>query len=158
VIRLNIAFVIMILAVLGAIDLLGYTNAYDLNGHGKELSLVVKFTMALLALTHVFLCIIMAAQHRRWTPSESAMFRFIAIKAAFWAWWAWHTPIRESGISVPTIFFLVVLCVTTIDLDIRLFGRYILGWEDEKGSTPGTSWSSGDVPVRDNYGTIDDTV
>jgi ABC-type xylose transport system permease subunit len=95
---------------------------------------VVKWAVTLLlygmVVTHTFLAAIMLMQRQRWTPSEAAMFRFIGTKAIFWLFFSVQFRMSSQGIYIDLLAMWVVMAVATIDLDVRLFGRYVLGWED----------------------------
>jgi hypothetical protein len=84
-----------------------------------------------LALTHLMLSAIMFTSSDIWIPSESAMFRFIGAKTVFWSLVAVEYPFSGKGVMVDYAVLWVQMVSTTAHLDIRLFGRYILGWEDD---------------------------
>jgi hypothetical protein len=103
---------------------------YDLGHHGRTLSTVSKATIILIALTHVVIASIMWTHRREWTPSEASMFRFMAVKMLFWGYLGLTVPITDRGISLVSMYLLVLLLGTTVDLDVKLFYRYVLGSEE----------------------------
>lgn len=97
-------------------------------GSASTLSWVVHVELWLLALTHVVLAVIMLAQ-APWTKSEASTFRFVSVKSMFWLAFAFSYQ-RTPGLDLYTAVLLFCLVVTTTDLNINLFRRYILGSED----------------------------
>lgn len=99
-------------------------------GHPREVDVAVVALLTLLALTHISIAVVMWFQRRNWQPSNAAMFQFIAIKAVFWTNTATAYRFRGNGISLDTLVLFVVMALTTVELDYRLFNRYLRGKED----------------------------
>jgi hypothetical protein len=114
-----------------ALHEVGPQGLYSFDGHGHDLYLVSKLLLLLLCLTHVGLCLVMWAQRRRWDHAQASIFRFVALKAIFWGFFFATFPERP-GVNLASTYLLVVLLLTTIDLDLHLFRRYVLGRTDER--------------------------
>lgn len=100
-------------------------------GHPGVVDVSILSLLILLTVTHTLLLVIMWLQRDKWLHSEAAMFRSISVKAIFWgnATTKFYLG-TTTGITPDAVLMFVALLVSTIDLDIRLVGRYILGWED----------------------------
>lgn len=100
-------------------------------GHAHAVDFAVVTLLYLLAATHIVVAGIMWLQRNRWLPSEAAMFRFIGVKAVFWASLATAFVFAGRGVILDTLVLFVLMSATTIDLDCRLIGRYLFGNEDD---------------------------
>ena len=123
--RLNALLLALAALALAALNEWGPRGLYCFGGHGQLLNDAVHGCLWLLFLTHVFLAGILWTQRRRWDDAEAASFRFIAVKGLFWCYAALTTP-SKNGINLPSTFLLIVIVLTTIDLDIQLIKRYVL--------------------------------
>lgn len=124
-------FILSIPAMVG----FGPDSSYDLGEYGWEFSVVQKFVVILLALTHIILSAIMWASRRGWLPSEASMFRFMSVKAVFWSYLAYRIPIRDREVDLVWFALALIMSAVTIDLDCRLFARYVMGREDHARGT-----------------------
>lgn len=129
-VKRSVAFILLSALLVFGLEFFGPDGMYAFGGHGQTLSTISKITTGILAVTHVILAWVMWHKRGHWKPSEAAMFRFIAFKAIFWSWLAYTVRIREAGISLPYFATLVMMLLVTIELDIKLFARYVLGRED----------------------------
>lgn len=100
-------------------------------GSPKIVDTLVQLLLFALAGTHLIVWLLMFARREEWLPTDEAMYRFIGIKAVFWINMATVYPPLGHGISLDSAVLFVLLMLTTVDLDIKLFRRYVLGREDE---------------------------
>lgn len=128
--RSSVLIVLLALLCLFAINRWAPGGLYSFGGHGRLLNDVQRGFLALLALTHASLAGIMWTQRRWWDGTEASTFRFICVKAIFWGYFATTFPHR-NGILLVSAFLLTIMLLTTIDLDIQLVRRYILGRRDD---------------------------
>ncbi len=108
----------------------GPQGLYQYRHHGHALHAITIFLLVTLFLTHVFLATVMWMQRRKWDQAAASTFRFVCAKALFWAYAAFITP-AQNGINLSRTFLLLVLLLTTIDLDIQLIRRYVFFRRDE---------------------------
>lgn len=111
-------------------------TALTFDGHAFLVEWVVEMLLWMLAGTHAFLAVVMLVRARGWTPSEAALFRFIAIKALFWLAFALQHHPRESGVNAITAYLIVIIAVSTLDLDVQLVRRYFFGSEERLTPSP----------------------
>lgn len=123
-------FVVVVLAIVVAARNYDHGNRYTF-GHPYLVDLLIVSLMYALVFTHLAVAVIMWLQRRSWIPSERAMFRFIFVKSVFWAIFAADYQFNGRGVTLETISLFVFLTITTVDLDWKLFCRYILGSGDE---------------------------
>lgn len=96
-------------------------------GYPFLVDLLVVSLLYALATTHAALAAIMWLQRKRWFPSERAMFRFIFVKLVFWLLAAIDFNFSGRGVSLEVVVLFVFMTLTTIDLDVKLFRRYVMG-------------------------------
>lgn len=123
--RLNALLLALAALALAALNEWGPHGLYRFGGHGQLLNDAVHGCLWLLFLTHVALAAIIWTQRERWDDAEGATFRFIGVKAIFWAFAALTTPAR-NGINLSSTLLLVLIFATTLDLDVQLIKRYVL--------------------------------
>lgn len=99
-------------------------------GHPHAVDIAIWSLLLILGITHVLLGAVSWLQRARWTPSEAAMFRFLSVKAVFWVNTAAQYGWAGRGISLDTAVLFVAMTATTIDMDYKMFRRFILGAED----------------------------
>lgn len=100
-------------------------------GHPQAVAVAVRSLMLLIMGTHLFVWLLMMANKDRWLPTDEAMSRFIGVKAVFWGnYGIFYAPL-DPGITLDSVVLFTLISLTTIDLDTKLFGRYVLGKEDE---------------------------
>lgn len=109
----------------------------DLGGHGYLIGQCIWLLLIGLAFTHFVLLCIMWVQRGGLKASEAAMFRWIGEKAIFWSSVAYFYRPHDEGVPIRNLVMFVLIFVTTVDLDIKLFRRYILGVEDRAGHLQG---------------------
>lgn len=110
-----------------------------------EIGYLINAELWVMALTNFFLLLIMLFQYP-WTRSEASVFRYIGVKAIFWLALAsnYQTP---QTIRADTLISLGIVAMVLIDLDLNLFGRYILGWEDGDDKDSGKERDSRHEPI-----------
>jgi hypothetical protein len=85
-----------------------------------------------LGCTHLFISTVMWLQRKYWKPSEASMFRWIWCKGLLWSNIAWTFTFAGRGVRLDIAYLYVLILMTTMDMDIKMFGRFVLGWEDSK--------------------------
>ena len=145
----SLLFIICAVITIFFLDQFFPPKLYSFGGHGWTISAISRGVLCLLAITHIILSGVMWMQHKYWTQSEASMFRFMCFKAIFWAYVASHTPASDLGIDLVSTFFLVLMVGLNLDLDIRLVGRYVFGWED---AYPHGILKEEVIIIEDDYG------
>lgn len=126
-----IVFVVFVLAVVVPARYYDHGRHYTF-GHPHLVDFLIVSLLCALAFTHVSVAGIMWLQRRRWLPSERAMFRFISIKSVFWTIFAVDYRFNGYGVTLETIVLFVLLTITTADLDIKLFRRYLMHSDNDE--------------------------
>lgn len=123
--RINILFVLLAAAGIVAVARWGPAGLYSFGGHGPLLNDLQRAVLIALTLTHAALALILWTQRRRWEHADASTFRFVSAKAVFWGYFS-VAFVQRPGILLTTMYLLMVLMVTTIDLDVQLLRRYVL--------------------------------
>jgi len=126
--RRSTAFAVFAVAGLVLIHL-AHSRTRHTFGHPEWVDWAVFLQLCLLGCTHVFIALVMWAQRHKWLPTEASMFRWITVKAMLWSYLAISYGFAGRGVSMELAYLYVLMAITTIDMDVKMFGRYILGWE-----------------------------
>lgn len=92
----------------------------------------VETLLWVMAATHAVIAGIMWMQRRRWLPSDAAMFRFISAKVLLWVTVGANYVAAGRGVLLDIAVLYVLIAATTLDLDVRLFRRYVAASADER--------------------------
>lgn len=127
--RLNLAFVLVALALVVVVIRTDPYRLVDLGGHGLVIGYGIWALLTGLCVTHVALAGIMWIQRNRWQPSEAGMFRFMSVKAIFWGAAAWFFRPHDAGVPLLNVVLFSMMIVVTAHADVLVFRRYVLGAE-----------------------------
>jgi hypothetical protein len=97
------------------------------NAHAVDWLILGMFFF--LGFTHVFISAVMWIQRGQWLPSEAKMFRFISIKSLLWFNFAAGFTFSGRGVLLDIAYLYILIAVTTLDMDLGMFRRYVLGKE-----------------------------
>lgn len=97
------------------------------NAHAVDWAILIMFIV--LGLTHAFIACVMWIQRSAWLPSEASMFRWISFKGMLWTDLAVMFRFNDSGVRIDIAYLYILMAVSTIDMDVKMAGRYLLRWE-----------------------------
>ena len=141
--RYNLLLVVLAAVGLTVLHEYGPDGLYRYHHHGHALHVLTLTLLWLLLATHLFLATVMWTQRRRWDAAEASIFRFVCAKGLFWAFAALTTPM-QPGLNLSKTYLIVLLLLTTIDLDVQIIRRYVFYRRDEstdetRGDADGTA-------------------
>lgn len=125
--RLNLALVLVALAVVVTTIHVNPYRLVDLDGHGKLIGYGIWVLLIGLAATHAALVGIMWLQRKRWRPSEAGMFRFMAMKGIFWGTTAYFFRPHDAGVPILNLVLFAPMLAVTVHMDVLMVNRYVRG-------------------------------
>ncbi len=126
---INLLFVFLVTAGLAVLYRWGPHGVYSFRGHGSELRDGLIGLYWLLCTTHVMFAGISWMQRGRWDSVEASTFRFVSVKAILWGFLALTTK-QINGIPLAYTYMVIVIALTTLDLDVKMVRRYIMPSDD----------------------------
>jgi Mlc titration factor MtfA (ptsG expression regulator) len=141
--RYNLYLVLAAAVGLIAVHELAPRGLYSFDGRRQLLFDLVRVLLWMLFVTHISLAAVLWMQRRRWDRADAASFLFVSAKAIFWGSLA-LTSVRQRGESLTTIYLFFMILLSTLNLDLQLFRRYVVFRADEqtdarRGDAEGTA-------------------
>lgn len=97
-----------------------------------SLDLATKPTVQVFMITFICLFIIALFHPKPWTRSHIAWIVFALVNITVWAYFNWIKSIKSAEWQLHIQFFITLFAALSGPvLVILLFGKYVLGWEDD---------------------------